>query len=332
MSWTRLIACIALAVAAGLPAWAAPEGRLVRLPDGRRIYLQCMGQGAPTVLFEGGYLADSGAWFKVQPQVARITRACAYDRAGYGRSDPGPLPRDGKAVARDLDQALRAGRIDGPFVLVGHSAGGLYGQLFADRRPRQVVGMVLSDPSAEYQDKRFAAVFGPGAGSTEPLRARDAACLEAAEHGKLPSTEPALAACTPKPRPPNALGGQSEASQAAALAQALKVSRWRTAVSELETLWTLTSDEVARGQTTYGAMPLIVLTADGTNAGTPPAARAAVDGLWRQLHRETAAKSSRGEERLVTGSSHMMMLDRPDAIVQAVTEVVQAARADSPHR
>jgi hypothetical protein len=79
-------------------------------------------------------------------------------------------------------------------------------------------------------------------------------------------------------------------------------------------------------------MPLIVLTADGTNAGTPPAARAAADGLWRQLHRETAAKSSRGEERLVTRSSHMMMLDRPDAIAQAITEVVRAARSDSPHR
>jgi pimeloyl-ACP methyl ester carboxylesterase len=235
MLWTRLIAGLALAVAIAAtpraPSWAAPDGKLVKLPDGRRIYLNCVGQGAPTVLFEGGYLAESGAWFKVQPQIARITRACAYDRAGYGRSDPGPMPRDGKAVARDLDEALRAARIDGPFVLVAHSAGGLYGQLFADRRPRQVVGMVLADPSVEYQDKRFAAVFGPGAASTEPLRARDAACLEAAEQGKLPSSEPALVGCTPKPRP-----GQSAAAQAAAMAQALNVARWRTAVSELETL------------------------------------------------------------------------------------------------
>src|SRR5205809_929445 len=101
MSWTRFIALLALAAALAAPVWAATDGKLVKLPDGRRIYLKCMGQGAPTVLFEGGYLAESGAWFKVQPQVARITRACAYDRAGYGRSDAGPMPRDGKAVARD---------------------------------------------------------------------------------------------------------------------------------------------------------------------------------------------------------------------------------------
>ena len=322
------MACLtiaALAVAAS--ASAAPGGKLVRLQDGRRLYLDCTGQGAPTVLLEGGYLAESGAWFKVQPQVAKTTRVCAYDRAGYGRSDPGPPPRDGKAVARDLSAALRAAKIGGPFIVVGHSAGGLYVRLFADLRPKEVAGMVLVDPSVEHQDQRFAAVFGPGAGSTEPLRARDAACLVAAEHGKLPSTEPSLAACTPKPRP-----GEIDPAHSPAMLEALKASRWRTAVSELETLWTSTSEEVDRGRTSYGAMPLIVLTADGTNAGAPPAARAALDGLWRQLHRETAARSSRGEERLVTGSSHMMMLDRPDAITQAISEAVQAARSNSPRR
>jgi len=168
----RLAAAIAAAAALGLlPALAAAAdnplehpARLVKLPDGRRINLRCAGHGSPTVVFDGGYLANSGAWFKVQPQVATLTRACSYDRAGSGFSDPGPLPRDGQAVARDLDQTLRAAGVGGPYILVGHSAGALYARLFADLRPKDVVGMVLVDPTVEHQDQRFDALFGRGAG------------------------------------------------------------------------------------------------------------------------------------------------------------------------
>ena len=105
-------------------------GEIVQLADGRKLNFRCAGRGAPTVLLESGFGADSRAWSKVQPTVAETTRVCAYDRAGYGFSDPGPLPRDGAAIARDLDQALTQAEILGPFVVVGHSAGGLYARLY----------------------------------------------------------------------------------------------------------------------------------------------------------------------------------------------------------
>jgi pimeloyl-ACP methyl ester carboxylesterase len=253
--------------------------------------------------------------------VAPRFRVCAYDRAGYGFSDPGPMPRDGAAVARDLDQGLRAAGINGPFIVVGHSAGGLYVRLFADRRPRDVVGMVLVDPSVEYQDRRFAAAFGPGAGSLAPLRARDERCLAAAKAGSLPSSDPALAPCAAPP-------GKGEASAAAAarLAQARRPSLWETRISELDTLWTLTSDEVAAGRRSYGDMPLIVLTADGSSAGAPPAVRSRVSRFWSGLHAEIAVRSDRGLERTVAGSSHIMMRDRPDAIATAIDEVAAQVR------
>ena len=108
---------------AGAVMDGARPGDLVRL-DGRRINVRCLGAGAPTVILESGYEADSLAWWKVEPEVARFTRVCSYDRAGAGFSDPGPLPRDGAAIAADLDKALSAAGIRGPFVLVGHSAGG----------------------------------------------------------------------------------------------------------------------------------------------------------------------------------------------------------------
>jgi pimeloyl-ACP methyl ester carboxylesterase len=308
---------------------SAHPGQLARLPDGRRLNFRCAGAGAPTVLFEGGFAASSLAWYKVAPEAARTHRACAYDRAGYGFSDPGPEPRDGAATAKDLDDGLRAAEIPGPFVLVGHSAGGLYMRLFADRRPHQVIGMVLLDPSIEHQDQRFAAVFGPGAGGLGGLRARAAACLAAAEHKALPSQDPKLAACTPKPKP-----NQSAAVNAAQLAEAVRPSTWRTQLSELDSLWTTTSAEVDAGRGSYGDLPLIVLTADGTYAGNAEAVRARIDALWRVLHQDIAHRSTRGEERLVTNSSHMMMLDRPDVVTRAIDEVIaeSQSRRSAPNR
>lgn len=300
---------------------SAHPGLPARLPDGRRLNFRCAGSGSPTVLFEGGFAATSLAWYKVQTQVAQDHRTCSYDRAGYGFSEPGPLPRDGAATAKDLDEGLRAAGLAGPFVLVGHSAGGLYMRLFADRRPREVVGMVLVDPSIEHQDRRFAAVFGPGAGNLDAIRARVTTCLAAARRRALPSDTPALAVCTPKPQP-----AQPAAVNTARMAEAIRPSTWETQLSELDSLWGATSDEVDAGRRSYGSLPLIVLTADGTYAANPAAARAAIDQLWRALHQEIAGRSTRGAERLVTGSSHLMMLDRPDAIAQAITEVIAESR------
>jgi pimeloyl-ACP methyl ester carboxylesterase len=257
----------------------------------------------------------------VEALVAPRFRVCAYDRAGYGFSDPGPQPRDGAAIARDLDQALRAARIGGPFIVVGHSAGGLYVRLFADRRPADVAGMVLVDPSVEYQDKRYAEAFGPGAGSVAPMIARDERCLAAARAGRLPSSDPALAPCA---APPGA--NESPAVAAERLAEARRPSLWETRISELNALWTLTSDEVAAGRRSYGALPLIVLTAaDGVAAGAPPAVRARALRFWAGLHAEIAVRSDLGLQRTVARSSHMMMWDRPDAIAAAIAEVAAQA-------
>jgi pimeloyl-ACP methyl ester carboxylesterase len=308
---SRISARSALApLAALLLTGAAPEPdravQLARLPDGRTLAFRCTGSGTPTVILEGGWAASSLAWSKVQPLVAPTTRVCSYDRAGLGLSDPGPAPRDGTAIARDLDDGLRAAKVAGPFVVVGHSAGGLYVRAFADRRPADVVGMVLVDPSVEYQDKRLSAVFGPGAGSTASLRNRAAACLAAATAHALPSPDPALARCD----------------------AATPVGTWATQVAELDSLWTATSDEVANGRSSYGALPLIVLTAGDTNAAMPDPARRVADRVWAGLHQELAEHSIVGVRRTVAATGHLIPKDRPDAVADAIGEVVKAARAE----
>ena len=303
--WQAQIACGLLALV--LMAAADPVIERVRLPDGRALAFRCAGKGLPIVLLEGGWGASSLAWSKVQRLVATTTRVCSYDRAGMGASDPGPTPRDGTAIARDLDEALHAAKIAGPFVVVGHSTGGLYVRLFADRRPTDVVGMVLVDPSVEYQDRRLAAVFGPGAGSTAGLRARTAACLAAATAHALPSADPKLTKC----------------------ATATPAATWATEVAELDSLWTATSDEVAAGRAHYGALPLVVLTAGDTNAALPVAARRVSDRVWAGLHDEVAEHSSIGVRQTVAGTGHLMPKDRPDAVATAIADVIKAGRRAS---
>jgi pimeloyl-ACP methyl ester carboxylesterase len=124
---------------------AEMPGRLVDV-GGRNLYLNCTGSGSPTVVLVSGLAETSiywGGW--VAPAVAQQTRVCAYDRAGQGRSDPPPNPQDGLAVATDLRTLLDRAGIPGPYVLVGHSTGGVYARIFAARYPDQVAGMVMLD-------------------------------------------------------------------------------------------------------------------------------------------------------------------------------------------
>lgn len=257
---------------------------------------------------ESGFGATADAWFKVQPALAQQTRVCSYDRAGYGASDPAPGPRDGAAIARDLDQGLRAARITGPFVLVGHSAGGLYVQIFAALRPKEISGMVLVDPSVAYQDQRFAD-FGQGAGSIAPLRNRAATCVAYLE-GTLKLAEAAdRDRCAQAP--PHGPGTVAP------------IAFWRTEVAELDALWGLTSDETPSGAGTLGATPLVVLTArSGATAGQNP-----FEARWTSLHGELAARSTIGVERGVVGATHLMMIDHPQAVIAAVREVIAQSRA-----
>lgn len=323
----RLLITIAVAVLSAAPVAAsaaddsANPGRLVRLPDGRRLNVVCSGEGSPTILLEGGYGATAGGWSGVRRRLDKSYRVCAYDRAGAGSSDAGPMPRDGASIARDLDRGLRAAKVKGPFVLVGHSAGALYMRLFYDRRPADIVGMVFVDPTIEHQDQRFEAMFGPGAGGIGSIRDRAARCQAAAERRELPSTAPELEGCVPKARP-----NQSAADYEAQTAKNLQASTWRTRVSELDTLFGATSDQIDAGPQVYGDLPLLVLTAGRTYETAPEPARQMASDLWWGLHRELARRSTRGESRRIADASHMMITQRPELVAAAISEVAQQAR------
>ena len=120
-------------------------GQLIDV-GGHKLHISCTGSGSPTVILEGG-LGEPGVMMSgwIQPGVATTTQVCVYDRAGKGWSEPSETPQDGLSIATDLHTLLSRARVDGPYVLVGHSSGGVYVQVYAARYPEQVAGMVLLD-------------------------------------------------------------------------------------------------------------------------------------------------------------------------------------------
>jgi len=112
-----------------------------------RLHIRCDGDGGPTVIFDAALGGSSLSWSLVHPAVARLTRACSYDRAGFGWSDAGPLPRTASRIANELRDLLRAAAVPPPYVLVGHSYGGLVMRLYAARHPNDVAGFVLIEPA-----------------------------------------------------------------------------------------------------------------------------------------------------------------------------------------
>ncbi|MGL4542918.1 MAG: alpha/beta fold hydrolase [Polymorphobacter sp.] len=289
-----------------LDAYAVPARR-VALPGGRQLNLVCRGaRGAnPVIILDAGFQAWSFAWNKVQPRLAASTRVCGYDRAGLGFSDPGPLPRDGVAIAADLAALLAAAGERPPYIVVGHSAGGLYVREFARRNLRDVVGMVLVDPAADTQfigqEDRIAATA-----------ARFAGCALAAAEQRLPA--PDLPQCN--------TAATDTAFDDSVRLLARTPGYWATLASEMGAL---PATAAALAGVSLGDMPLIVLSAGGK--GDDSAEAAASRAVRIAAHAGLAALSTRGRSIIVADSSHLMMRDRPQAVIDAVADVAKAARA-----
>jgi pimeloyl-ACP methyl ester carboxylesterase len=135
------------------------SGRLVGIGGGRSLFLDCVGSGRPTVVLEAGFGADTFNWREVQPQLGQTTRTCAYDRAGLGNSVALPGVHDARAEISDLRRLLDRAHIRPPYVLVGHSYGGLLARLFANAHPKETAGVVLVDAMGRDQTRRELAIW-----------------------------------------------------------------------------------------------------------------------------------------------------------------------------
>jgi len=267
LSWRRIAlaglamaATSSVAVAGGVEApapialYAAPQTQ-ARLPNGRRYNLVCMGEGSPVAVLDVGLRDWSLAWRGLQPELAKVTRTCIADRAGYGFSDPGPLPRDSVAETQDLENALKAALIRPPYVLVGHSLGGLNTRLFAYRNPEKVAGLLLIDPSVDFHE------FGS---PSDYARKMDLAfyedCLAQARAGTLTAgqvrpSDPGPCVSAPNPRWPSDAAARITEVRS-------KPSIFETTLAEFKSAYDVDVDEVTAARRKLGDVPLIILTQD----------------------------------------------------------------------
>jgi pimeloyl-ACP methyl ester carboxylesterase len=280
------------AVSSAMDARRFPEpGRAVDI-GGRRLQLYCTGQGSPTVVLEAGIGGLLDSWRGVQPAIAGFTRVCSYDRAGYGASDAGPLPRTSAAIAADLHELLRRGGELPPYLLVGHSFGGYNVRVFNGLFPAEVAGIVLVDTPQEDQFR----ILPPSwtAASEALLHRYRTQARWAPLYIGLGIARVQL----------HLQGADAETFLI------LQPRYLRARASEMQSMHV--SAEQARTTGHIADKPLMVLTAGNS-------LDAASQVIWAdQVQPRLAQLSSHGQQIIVPGSSHDMPNDRPAAIVDAV--------------
>jgi pimeloyl-ACP methyl ester carboxylesterase len=276
-------------------------GRMVDV-GGYRLHIYCTGQGAPTVILDALFPGTVSNWAWIQPDIARTTRVCAYDRAGLGWSDRGPAPRDARQHARELHALLAAARIPGPYVLVGHSLGGLSVRMFADQYPQQVAGMALIEASDPDAWKRLGKPEGVGVShgmlTVAPLLGR----LGVFRLGLLPSY-------SPDPDLPER--------------QRLELQAFFDSVTSLETIRDVDSsfsDALDQVRHTHGigAKPLVVVLGSRGDGG--------IEAL-HDLFVQQSKLSSDSLTRVVDGATHAGLVDDRTHASQTTAAILDLVHA-----
>lgn len=318
------------------PAYASAQ-RLVDVGVGRCMNIYCAGEGSPTVVFDAGLANWSQIWGFVQPEIAKRTRACAYDRAGLGFSDASDRASDSANIVDDLHRLLTAADIKPPYVLVGHSYGGMNVRLYADLYPADVSGLVLDDPSHEDFGPRFldmAIKLNPTGTAVEQYQERnkaeeaegrkeDLACLDAATKGLVKGT-PIYDKCVSTGQNLN------YSPQINAVYPNLQRTPGflKAKMSEEDAFDGASAQELRAARRPYGDMPLIVLTALHDCPTADETSLCVIETrVHKTLHEELAHLSTRGVERVVPKTGHDIHLDQPSAVIKAIDEVLDMTQA-----
>jgi len=299
-----------------------PPGQLVDV-GGFRLHLRREGErcpGRPAVILESGIGAWSIYWQAFLPQIAAFTHVCAYDRAGSGWSDPGPQPRSPERIAAELHALLAAAGETGPYVLVGHSLGGLILRQFAAQYPQDVAGMVLIDAVHDRIDRyipflastyRSFLVSLRGAG----LLARLGAARLIGRRGLLLAHPPVT----------------SRWVEDVLTAQTLHPSFF-TGLSAEAAGWTRFTARAAAAS--LGDIPLVVI--HGLYPEMPPSGYPRViwkrfTAGWNAMQANLAGLSTRSR-RIAIGQSHHPVYDAPELVVELIRELVELASAPLPQQ
>jgi len=319
----RNAVCAVLALSAG---WAmasefAVPHRLIDMGGGRKMNLYCSGQGPVTVVFDAPSGDAGWSWYRVQPEVARHARACVFDRPGFGFSDPVSKPNTSESVAADLHKLLTAAGEKGPYVMVGNSLGGANVQVYTYRYPSEVKGLVLVEAQHEDETARLDKVTdGKVKQIYAMVEAQGQYCRAAAKKGFARDAQ-AQKNCIGEP-----LQTFGPKLGAAMLASESRLSYWQANVAEYAAI--ATSDaQLRKLRRPFGDIPLVVLTRGVSPYAVPGQPQSAMNKAFEDenfaVQKEFTKLSTRSTQRVVAGAGHVIQADKPEAVVDAVLEVLK---------
>ena len=290
-------------------------GQLVDV-GGYKLHIYCIGEGSPTVILEAAADMMSSDWAWIQPEISKHTRVCSYDRAGMGWSDPGPLPRDAKQITLELHTLLTNAGISGPYIMVGHSVGGLYERLYATEYPEDIVGMVMVDPGHPDMVTRI-----------PELQAKDTSDASLVKTMRVLSYFGL----------PRLLGVGKNNAQGLPSQQAAEVNafvsrpqHWAT-ILDLMNSTSATYDEV-RVTKSLGDMPLVVISAN-TAWFTIGAPADDARKTLNDLQSEIAGLSTNNSHRIIDGATHGSLVhdqDDAQAVISAIEDVLASLETNQP--
>jgi pimeloyl-ACP methyl ester carboxylesterase len=274
-----------------------PPGQLVDV-GGYRLHINCTGTGSPTVVIDAGLGDWSTTWGGyVQPEVAKTTRVCTYDRAGMGWSEAGPLPRDAAQFAKELHTLLQNANIPGPYVMVGHSLGGLEVRVFVHDYASEIAGVVLIDSMNPKQLTQSPTEVQSNSQS-QPFSFQ--AVLARFGVARLLVKLPGIAPSVP-------------ANEEAYYPLYVRPQYFQATTNESQGL--PASGAQAAAVKNFGDLPLIVLTAKLNN----------LPG-WPEWQTELLQLSSNSQQLFAENSDHNIQIEEPDAAVAAIIQMVQQVR------
>ena len=305
-----------------------PPGALVDI-GGFRLHMHCSGVGSPAVIMDAALGGSSISWTLVQPEISKLTRVCSYDRAGFGWSDAGPMPRTAARVAAELRTLLTKADVPPPYILVGHSFGGLVMRVFAARYRADVAALILVDPAhpedwvtpapkERLKIERGIRLCRVGSSAARSGLARFVAAV--ANFGAF-GLALLLARIISR-------GGLSKEDQGI-LAPAWRLPRearkplrrfWTQPKffdalgSQIEFICQSAAETLEAGANAYGDLPLVTI------SSTDP-------GDYRLRQQEALARlSTRGRHIVASNSGHWIPLEEPQLVIDVITETIAEVR------
>lgn len=289
----------------------SPPGQIF-LVNGHAMRIACSGKGSPVIVLDAGLGNDGLIWGGVQPVLAKTTRVCSYDRAGFGWSDALPPPRDADHIAAELHGLLAAAQITGPVVLMGHSIAGIYIRDYATHYPENVAGLIFVDGSTPLQNRNpaFKADGNPQTPSWfQALRRQATFALG------IPRLSGACSRSSPASDPAAKLQSEDECHDRSAAVAA-----------ELQSFDRSGEETVHTGP--YGALPILIFSQDPVRTAESEPKDVVI--AWNQMQEDLKQLSTRSRRIIAKGSSHYIQGDRADLIKREVPIFIEQIRGAAP--